>query len=70
MQCIFFFRIGSGLHHLGRRCNQPGPGPRRLAMTARPVAAGDLLGIPVLDHLIIGASCYSYADNGRLRYGV
>lgn len=39
-------------------------------MTARPVAAGDLLGIPVLDHLIIGASCYSYADNGRLRYGV
>lgn len=39
-------------------------------MTSRLVAAGDLLGIPVLDHLIIGASCYSYADNGRLRHGV
>lgn len=35
-------------------------------MTVRLVAAGNVLGIPVLDHLIIGNTVYSYADNNRL----
>ncbi len=44
------------------------PSPEDEALTRRLVAAGDVLGIQVLDHIVIGIdSWYSFADNGRLR---
>jgi DNA repair protein RadC len=36
----------------------PEPSPDDEAVTRRLVAAGELLGIPVLDHLVVGAGCY------------
>ncbi|OGW65061.1 MAG: hypothetical protein A3H49_10250 [Nitrospirae bacterium RIFCSPLOWO2_02_FULL_62_14] len=46
----------------------PGPSEEDRALTARLVAAGELLGIQVLDHLIIGDGRYtSFADQGWLR---
>jgi DNA repair protein RadC len=36
------------------------------ALTARLRAAGDLLGIRVLDYVVIGSGCYvSFVDSGR-----
>jgi DNA repair protein RadC len=46
----------------------PQPSPEDRALTTRLVAAGNLLGIPVLDHLIIGDGRYvSFADRGWLQ---
>jgi DNA repair protein RadC len=38
------------------------------AMTERLVSAGEILGIPVLDHLVIGAdgAYYSFSERGRI----
>ena len=45
----------------------PSPSEEDRALTARLVAAGELLGIQVLDHLIVGDGRYtSFADNGWL----
>jgi len=45
----------------------PSPSPEDIDITRRLVAAGDLLGIKVLDHIIIGDSGYmSFADKGML----
>jgi DNA repair protein RadC len=46
----------------------PGPSEEDRTLTARLVAAGELLGIQVLDHLIIGDGRYtSFADRGWLK---
>jgi DNA repair protein RadC len=45
----------------------PTPSPEDEALTARLRAAGDLLGIRVLDHVVIGSGCYvSFVDSGKL----
>ena len=46
----------------------PTPSPDDLAMTDRLVAAGDVLGVLVLDHLIIGHGprYFSFSEAGRL----
>jgi DNA repair protein RadC len=45
----------------------PQPSPEDRALTARLVEAGEVLGIPVLDHLILGDGRYvSFADQGWL----
>lgn len=45
----------------------PSPSEEDRVLTARLVAAGELLGIQVLDHLIVGDGRYtSFADNGWL----
>ena len=45
----------------------PEPSPEDHALTRRLVAAGEILGIRVLDHLIIGDGRYmSFADQGWL----
>lgn len=46
----------------------PQPSSEDRALTARLVTAGEVLGIPVLDHLIVGDGRYvSFADQGWLR---
>ena len=46
---------------------EPSPSPDDIAVTKRLVAAGEVLGIPVLDHLIIGDRRYfSFKDAGHL----
>jgi DNA repair protein RadC len=48
----------------------PGPSEEDRALTARLVAAGELLGIHVLDHVIVGDGRYtSFADRGWLEQG-
>ena len=43
----------------------PAPSPQDRAVTRRVAAAGDLLGIPLLDHLVIGADAFrSLAEAG------
>jgi DNA repair protein RadC len=45
----------------------PTPSQEARQLTTRLKDGGILLGIPVLDHLIIGAGCYtSFADRGEL----
>ncbi|HXX76571.1 MAG TPA: DNA repair protein RadC [Nitrospiraceae bacterium] len=45
----------------------PTPSPEDRTLTSRLVAAGEVLGIRVLDHLIVGDGRYvSFADQGRL----
>lgn len=45
----------------------PSPSPEDIEITKRLVAAGDLLGIKVLDHIILGEAEYlSFADKGLL----
>ncbi|MEE8613313.1 MAG: JAB domain-containing protein, partial [Nitrospirales bacterium] len=45
----------------------PRPSAEDRALTARLVAAGEILGIQVLDHVIIGDGTYvSFADEGWL----
>ena len=47
------------------------PSPEDLQVTRRLSSAGDLLGIRVLDHLILGGkSYYSFADRGHLPQGL
>lgn len=46
----------------------PTPSEEDIALTRRLVSAGDLLGIRVLDHVVVGdEDWYSFADAGRLR---
>lgn len=46
----------------------PKPSPEDVALTRRLVAAGDILGIAVLDHVIVGGNAYySFAEARRLR---
>ena len=40
------------------------PSREDIALTTRLRAAGDLLGITLVDHLILGEGCYSFADQG------
>jgi len=42
------------------------PSPEDVEITKRLVACGELMGIKVLDHLIIGDNYFSFADNGLL----
>lgn len=45
----------------------PTPSPDDAALTARLATAGTLLGVPVLDHLVIGdGRTFSFRDAGRL----
>jgi DNA repair protein RadC len=45
----------------------PAPSPEDHALTRRLVEAGNILGIKVLDHVVIGAQTFfSFADNGLL----
>jgi DNA repair protein RadC len=45
----------------------PMPSEDDIALTSRLVAAGDVMGIQVLDHIILGAGCwYSFRDAGTL----
>ena len=46
----------------------PTPSPEDVALTARLRSAGDLLGIRVLDHIVIGSGgrYVSFLDTGRL----
>ncbi|MDA8263028.1 MAG: hypothetical protein M0Z47_09375, partial [Actinomycetota bacterium] len=37
----------------------PEPSPQDILLTHRLVQCGGILGIPVLDHLVIGAGCWS-----------
>jgi DNA repair protein RadC len=48
----------------------PTPSREDRTLTDRLVKAGDLLGIPVIDHVIVGDDCYvSFADEGWLHPG-
>jgi DNA repair protein RadC len=40
------------------------PSQEDRALTTRLREAGELLGITLLDHLILGEGCYSFADQG------
>jgi len=42
------------------------PSPEDVEVTRRLVAAGELLGIKVMDHIIIGDDYFSFADKGLL----
>ena len=45
----------------------PTPSQEDRALTARLVSAGEVLGIRVLDHIVVGDGCYvSFADQGWL----
>lgn len=44
----------------------PTPSPEDVALTAELVRAGDLLGIQVLDHLILGRGCVSLRERGLM----
>ena len=46
----------------------PSPSAEDLDVTARLKSAGELMGIPVLDHVILGAGTYtSLAERGRMK---
>jgi DNA repair protein RadC len=48
----------------------PKPSPEDHTLTSRLVEAGQVLGIPVLDHIIVGRETYmSFADEGLLNHG-
>jgi DNA repair protein RadC len=45
----------------------PEPSPDDIALTRRLVSAGDLIGIPVFDHIVVGDGRYvSFMETGRL----
>lgn len=45
----------------------PTPSPEDVTLTCRLREAGELLGIKVIDHVIVGDGCYrSFADDGKL----
>ena len=47
----------------------PQPSPEDQRLTTRLVNAGEMLGIPVLDHIIVGRDSYmSFADEGLLHH--
>ena len=48
----------------------PQPSPEDRALTRRLLEAGETIGIPVLDHIIVGRNCYvSFKDEGWLTSG-
>ena len=48
----------------------PQPSPEDRALTRRLLDAGETIGIPVLDHIIVGRNCYvSFKDEGWLTSG-
>ena len=48
----------------------PQPSPEDRALTRRLIEAGETIGIPVLDHIIVGRNCYvSFKDEGWLTSG-
>jgi len=62
--------IGAGADRLGGRGTRPSGDPEPwgedLELTERLIRAGELLGIPVLDHVIVAAGGFrSLARNGR-----
>lgn len=55
-------------HTSGQNADELFPSSEDVAVTHRLSAAGDLLGVPLLDHLIIGnAGLYSFNEQGRMR---
>jgi DNA repair protein RadC len=45
----------------------PAPSTDDIVLTTRMVNAGDIMGIPVLDHIVVGeSSYYSFVEAGRL----
>jgi DNA repair protein RadC len=55
------------LVHLHPSSGEPVPSPEDIMLTARLKEAGDLFGIPLLDHVVIGRGCYlSMADRGLI----
>jgi DNA repair protein RadC len=55
------------LVHLHPSSGEPVPSPDDIMLTARLKEAGDLLGIPLLDHVVIGRGCsVSMSDRGLM----
>lgn len=55
------------LAHLHPSSGEPSPSPDDIIMTGQLKEAGELLCIPVLDHIVIGRGCYiSMADRGLM----
>jgi len=53
--------------HLHPNSGEPVPSPDDIILTARLKEAADLVGIPLVDHLVIGRGCYlSMAERGLL----
>jgi len=53
--------------HLHPNSGEPIPSPDDIMLTARLKEAADLVGIPLVDHLVIGRGCYlSMAERGLL----
>ena len=45
----------------------PSPSPEDISLTRKLIEAGELLDIPVLDHVILGYGCYaSFKEKGLL----
>jgi len=68
---VFRAAIAAGAHAIVVAHNHPGgacrPSPEDDEVTHKLCLAGKLLGIPVLDHVIVGESVeYSYSSQGRL----
>jgi len=55
------------LAHLHPSSGEPIPSPEDIMLTARLREAGELLGIPVVDHIVLGTGCYlSMSSRGLL----
>jgi DNA repair protein RadC len=55
------------LVHLHPSSGEPVPSPEDIMLTARLKEAGELLGIPILDHVVIGRGCsVSMSDRGLM----
>ena len=55
------------LVHLHPSSGEPVPSPEDVMLTSRLREAGELLGIPLVDHIVIGRGCYvSMLDRGLL----
>ena len=51
--------------HLHPSSGEPVPSPDDVMMTARLKEAGELVGIPVVDHIVLGRGCFiSMAERG------
>jgi DNA repair protein RadC len=62
------FLIVGHNHTSGQNAGELFPSQEDLAVTHRLSAAGDLLGIPVLDHLILGdEGLYSFSEQNQMR---
>ena len=55
------------LVHLHPSSGEPVPSPEDVMLTSRLKEAGELLGLPLLDHIVIGRGCYvSMLDRGLM----